>query len=96
VVRLTFAPKALQDLQDIGDFVAQDNPSRAITFVKEMVGHCTKLASAPEAYPVLADLDPGIRRAVHGAYLILFRLMGDELRVVRILHGSRLLRFGDL
>lgn len=93
---LAFAPKALQDLQDIGDFIAQDSPLRALTFVEELVEHCQTLTSAPEAYPVLTDLDPGIRRVVHGAYLILFRLEPEELRVVRVLHGSRLLRLGDL
>jgi len=31
-----FSPLAASDLEEIGDYIAQDNPHRALTFVREI------------------------------------------------------------
>jgi len=31
----------------------------------------------------------GLRRKVHGSYLIVYRTRSDEVEIVRILHGAR-------
>ena len=33
-MRLEFQPQAERDLEGIGDYIAQDNPRRAITFLQ--------------------------------------------------------------
>jgi toxin ParE1/3/4 len=74
--RLVFSPRAEADLEQIGDYLARDNPARAISFLEELRAHCDDLAT-------------GLRMAVHGRYLILFRANPDEVRIERILHGAR-------
>jgi len=37
-MRLSFSPLAEQDLESIGDYIAADNPVRAVSFVLE--SHC--------------------------------------------------------
>jgi toxin ParE1/3/4 len=37
---LSITPLAAQDLEEIGDYIAQDNPSRAVEFVTELHAHC--------------------------------------------------------
>lgn len=39
--------EAENDLEQIGDFIAQDNPRRAISFVKELVDRCHRLTEMP-------------------------------------------------
>jgi plasmid stabilization system protein ParE len=32
---LVFSPKAAEDLEEIGDYIARDNPQRAVSFIEE-------------------------------------------------------------
>jgi toxin ParE1/3/4 len=41
------SPLAEQDMEAIGDFIAQDNPHRAQTFITELRNQCTRIAAAP-------------------------------------------------
>ncbi|HEV2561970.1 MAG TPA: type II toxin-antitoxin system RelE/ParE family toxin [Rhizomicrobium sp.] len=60
----------------------------------ELIGDYIALnvSTAPMAYPKRADLGPDFRVAVHGQYLILFRVHEYEVEIVRIVHGARDLR----
>lgn len=48
--RVTFTPLAEADLESIGDYIAQDNPRRALSFLAELRAQCSKIANAPQAY----------------------------------------------
>lgn len=87
-------PKAVHDLQAIGDFIAADNPARAISFVDELLDVCARIAARPAAFRRRDDLAQGLRQAVHGRYLILFTADEDGVVIERVLHGAR--RLNDL
>lgn len=42
---VVFADEAEADLERIGDYIAQDNPRRAFTYVQELRARCERLAS---------------------------------------------------
>jgi len=42
-MQLLITPLAAFDLEEIGDYIAQDNPVRAGTFVTELRAHCEKI-----------------------------------------------------
>jgi toxin ParE1/3/4 len=85
-LKLLFSPRAVADLEEIGDYI---NPSRALSFLDELESECRSIASMPTAFTERADIFPGIRMAVHGNYLILFRVDKGALRIERIVHGAR-------
>jgi toxin ParE1/3/4 len=87
--RLVFAPAARTDLTDIALFIAEDDPRRAESFVAELEAKARRIAERPNSFPVRDELSPGLRSAVHGRYVIFFRDMSDEVRIVRVLHGAR-------
>jgi len=89
--RLLLSPRAAADLEDIADYIARDNMERAATFVAELDAKCRAVAATPDIYPPRPDLAPGLRMAVHGRYLVLFRELSGEnaVRVERVLHGAR-------
>ena len=91
---LVFSPKAAEDLEELGDYIARDNPLRAVSFVEEIERHCGRVAETPTAFPAREDIAPGLRMAVHGNYLILYRMQSDAVRIERIVHGAR--RLSDL
>ena len=82
-------PKALQDLQVIGDFIAADNPARAVSFIDELLALCARITEQPRAYRRRDDLAPGLRQAIQGRYLILFTAGEEGIVIERIVHGAR-------
>lgn len=87
-------PKALEDLWKIGDFIAADNPKRAVTFIDELLEVCARIAERPAAYRRREDLASGLRQAIHGRYLILFTATVEGVIIERVVHGAR--RLEDL
>jgi toxin ParE1/3/4 len=99
-VRVVFTREAETGLERIGDFIAQDSPRRAITFIDELREKALGLAHSPHAFPLVTRYEAlGVRRRVHGQYLILYRVDPDAIVILHILHGAqdygRLLAPGD-
>lgn len=95
-MKLVFSPRAALDLEEIGDYTARDNPSRAASFIREIERHCKRIARHPAAFPARDDLASGIHMALHGNYLILFRVLDKTVRVERVIHGARNLNYAGL
>ena len=89
--RLLLSPRATIDLEEIAEYIARDNPGRAACFVAELEAKCRAVAEAPEQYPARTDLGVGLRMAVHGRYLVLYRDLPGEntVRIERVVHGFR-------
>lgn len=85
---VTFSPKARQDLIDIGDFIARDSRANAQRFIVRLQDQCQRIGNAPLSYPSREDLAPGLRMAPLGRYVIFFRVMGDAVRIERVLQGA--------
>ena len=49
-MQLLITPLAAFDLEEIGDYIAQDNPIHAGTFVAELRAHCEKICLNPAGY----------------------------------------------
>jgi len=90
VVRLT--PLAEAELEAIADYIARDNPRRALSFVQELRDRCLSLADMPLAFPLVPRYeDRGIRHRVHGNYQIFYRVVGDppaRIDVLHVLHSA--------
>lgn len=87
-MRVDISPLAERDLETIGDYVAHDNPPRALSFVAELRTLCAKIAKAPQAHRARPELGEGIRSCAHGNYVIFFTITKARLSIVRVLHGA--------
>lgn len=89
-MRCLLTEQAEADLEALGDYIAQDNPARAVTFVQEVRERCDTIAATPEAAPVAFRIDGiAVRRIVFGRYLIFYSVTVDSTVVLRVLHGAR-------
>jgi toxin ParE1/3/4 len=87
---LQFSAEAEQDLEDIADWIAQSNPQRAISFLAELRDSCKILTEFPESCPLVPRYEAqGIRRKVHGNYLIFYAVKKGDVIIIHILHGAR-------
>lgn len=81
--------EAEADLEAISDYIARDNPTRALSFVRELYQLCLDIADMPRAWPLVPRYENhGIRRRVHGRYLIFYRIADDRITVLHILNGA--------
>lgn len=80
--------EAEADLELIGDRIAEDSPLRAITYVMELREACEGLSDMAKGFPLVPRYEhAGIRRRVHGNYLIFYRIGIEMVDVIHVLHG---------
>jgi plasmid stabilization system protein ParE len=88
-MKVIFAPAAKLDLLRIGEHIRPENPTRAISFVDELIAHCYTLADMPRRYPLVPRYEHwGIRRSVYGKYLIFYRVRSEAVDIVHVLPGA--------
>jgi toxin ParE1/3/4 len=88
-MRCFYSARAADDLDDIAEYIARDNPQRALSFIDELRERCTLLTAFPENAPLRRDIAEGIRLVPFGRYLILYSVGDDAVLVERVLHGAR-------
>lgn len=89
-MRVHFTEEAERDLEAIGDYIASDNPERAITFVMELRDACLGLARMPKRFPLAAGFeDRQVRRRGYGSYLIFYRIEANKIDVLHVLYGAQ-------
>lgn len=89
-MKLVFTDEARADLLQIADWIAEDNPGRAFTFVEELENRCARLMRTPRAYPLVPRHESsGVRRLPHREYLIFYRVGAGRLEILHVLHGAR-------
>jgi toxin ParE1/3/4 len=92
-MKLEFAPRVESDLEEIADWIAQDSPTRAISFLRELAETAMRIGSDPFLYRLRPEIGDGARMAVVGKYVLVFRVLdkvnGQFARIERIVSGAR-------
>ena len=87
-MKVIFVKQAENDLEQIADFIAQDNPIRALSFIEELEQKCLSIGDMPKAFPVVSELiELGIRRRVYQNYSIFFYIHSNNVFIVRVLNS---------
>lgn len=81
--------EAIADLEEIGDYIALDNPVRARSFVARIKARCLAIGRNPMAARLRPQWGVGVRGIVFKRYLIAYRVEGDEVLILRVIHGAR-------
>jgi toxin ParE1/3/4 len=74
---------------DIAVFIAEDNPTRALTFVDDLEEKCDVLGRTPGIGSQRPELGDGVCMLPYGRYLIFYREAGKGVRIERIMHSAR-------
>lgn len=96
---LEFSSEAENDLEQIADYIARDDPRRALTFIRQLHSKCEDLIDSPNGFALVPRYEHhGIRQRVHGNYLIFYRVESTKVIIVHVLHGATdygAILFGD-
>ncbi len=87
-MKVRIAERAQADLEEIGDWIAAENPVRAASFVAELVDRALSLGRHPRRFPAVPRAG-GLRKLAWRGYLIFYVTLPDRVEIARIVHGSR-------
>jgi len=89
MIRIELSRYIESDLDNIADYIAQDNPHRAVTFIHDIRTKFFDIRRNPLIYQLRSDIGEDARMATVGNYAILFRVMGEVVRIERVAYGGR-------
>jgi toxin ParE1/3/4 len=89
-LRLVVAPLAEQDLTEIAEFISQDNVQAAHKVLTRIEHVLDLLMQRPFlGPPVTKPKRAGLRKMTVVPYILFYRVSGDDLQLLRVLHSSR-------
>jgi toxin ParE1/3/4 len=89
LARVRRTRQADADLIDIWLAIAADDPAAADRMLDRLEQRCMALTRHPRLGRGRPDIGTGARCLVERPYLILYRIAGPEVVIVRVLHGAR-------
>ena len=88
-MKVIFTKQAETDLEQIADYIALDNPIRALSFIEEIEQKCLSIGDIPKAFPIVSELiELGIRKRVYQNYSIFFCIESNQVFIIRILNSA--------
>ena len=97
MARVIWAEPALQDLDQIADYIALDKPDAARKLVRTVFEKIELLEQFPDMCPVPHDLpDSRYRHLIVGPLRVFYRIDADVVFVVYVMRSERDLRLVDI
>lgn len=88
--RVRFAQAAKRDLDEIWQYVRDDNGSgRADAVLGRRLSACRELENAPLLGRPMPALGPGMRMLAVGLYRLPYRTDGSRVLIARVVHARR-------
>ncbi len=90
--QIRYLPSAQEDLLSILDWIAEDSPKRALSFISELDDRIGGL----EQHPLVGRIprhrrlrEYGYRVLIVESYLVFYVIRGRTIQIHRVVHGSR-------
>ena len=90
-MEIIWSPQSLEDIEEVGEFIAADNPLRAISFVDELISSVERLSKFPESGSIVEE-NPVFRQIVYEGYRIIYQFRSERILIVTVLGPGRLLK----
>lgn len=88
-----WSERAINDLKDIGDYIALREPGAAADFITELM---SKIEIATEQYGlgrIVPELGKeNIREIIYANYRIVYRVLENEIHVLTVFEGHKLFK----
>jgi plasmid stabilization system protein ParE len=89
-MKLIWTDPSIEDLRAVRDYIARDSDYYAADLVEQVVLSVERLLRFPKLGRVVPEgQDENIRELVHQNYRIIYRIAGERIEILTIVHGSR-------
>lgn len=93
VRKVIWSDDAMSDMAEIRDFISRDSPASAQGVVAGIEGAAERLVDFPYAARMIPEFqDPDRRETFVYEYRLMYRIEADTVRILRVVHGRRLLK----
>jgi addiction module RelE/StbE family toxin len=97
VGQIKWTARARSDLLAIREYIAADNPIAALAVARRIVASTERLTDFTRSGRLVPEHETsGVRELVVRPYRVAYRIVGDEVRILKIHHSARMLRLIDL
>lgn len=87
---LRWSRRATEDLLEIGDFIATENPAAARAWVERLRARAAVAARAPRAGRMVPEIGrEDVRETFLKSYRIVYRVLAKEIVVATVFEGHR-------
>ena len=94
MAQVIWSPKAVHQVNQIGEYISEDSPFHAKRVVAMIVRATRRLAVFPESGAVVPEFGDSSIREIHVfSYRILYRVRAEiqEVHILGVVHGRQLL-----
>jgi len=81
--------KAESDILSIMNYIGRDNPAAALKWQEEMFRIFDLLGDQPGIGTQRDEVQSGLKTFARGNYLVVFRAIGMNAHILRVIHGAR-------
>lgn len=87
--QFVLSPAASQDLEEIVDYLSEQNLDVGEQFLAEFSQKCRSLSRFPNMGRSYADLAPQLRGVLLQGYIVFYRNFEQGIEIVRVMSGYR-------
>jgi toxin ParE1/3/4 len=93
MAEVIWSDSAIQDLNDIGEYISKDSEKYAEITVNQLFSSTDILEDQPKAGKIVPEFEiESIRELIRGNYRIVYQLIEDQLiQILAVHHSARLL-----
>lgn len=92
VRKVAWTPEARTDLRELERYIARTSPANAEAVVRSIALAAAQLTTIPYGHRIIPELnDPDRRETFVHRWRLMYRILPDEIRIVGVIHGARLL-----
>ncbi len=95
-MKIVWSPLALERLESIAQYIAEDKPSAALQWVDGLFSCVDRLAEYPESGRVVPEVRlQRIREVVFGSYRVIYSVT-NQVDILTVRRNSQLLKLSEL
>jgi len=89
-MNVNWTRKGRQRLQQLYDYIAEDQPANALSFIDLLTRRVEMLAEHSRSGTIVSRYDrDDIREIYEGRYRIVYRILPDRIDILTVRHGAR-------
>jgi len=92
MVTVKWTRNALDELDEIAKYISRDSPKFAKFLVNQMFETARHLEQFPKLGRIVPEYNnPDLREIIYKNYRIIYLIKSDQLEIISLIHGSRML-----
>ena len=96
-MKIIWSPLAIERVSEIGQYIAQDNPTAAESWIEAIFDKVGQLEFMPEVGRIVPEIHQNdFRELLYGNYRIIYRVGGEQVSILTVRHGRQILPIEEI